>query len=1090
MDNMNVYRLVRVFVSSTFRDMDFERDYLKNILIPKLNEEMRQHDILVELCDLRTGLAKMFTSEQEQEEYILQSCFSAIKSTYPYFIALIGDRYGWIPPKQSISNLNQVFQDFGVNSSSVTDKSVTELEIILGCLNKEGSSKSIICFRSDKSYENIPEDILKDYVEEDEVSKNHLAELKEKIKAKFDEWNKNDSIIDYQLEWHENKFIHLEAWGDKVYEILKNQILSDIVPKEDGRSVTQRIMDNFVANNLYKSFDNNNSWNEKATHGIIRQYNKLVFSGWEGVGKSTFLSQHYFRVIHDNTNVMPVFYSLDAPGANRSFNEMIEYLTQQTNKYVLQLYDNHPVYNPDNPLESLWESVDWVARKEYHMLFIIDSYDKIYRHSNPYHHSLRWVPENAAAIIGVDIDWKREFSEDVIVVPLLPLLNENAAKDYIKSMEYNDLTDDIIDKILEPLYKKEEEKEDDIFAYYRTPLWIRMVVDLLVDLNHNDYDIIRSGNRDYTTALKEYREKIIPTKTVFPDELFLEIVGKNHSVIGNEGILLLIVLSLSKYGMREDTLRTYMGMDDIEFTRTLSVTFNKFSKYISHAPETNRWFFKYNICRRSLKVGYGKIFKNLYTKILLVMLYNLKKEGRVDDDIFYFLLCSQNTEDAEALLNDWDEKIIEPGTRDIAEEFQNKYMKEECFNWCMKLLSQGEGITHPKIAFITMIFEKIQEASQIKPVFKEIREITKKIAQEFIPEDYPSIYTVIDFFNLMTDILICEDDHMLASFTNNLAVGYARSASEIPEIEELLQIALKQQQALNQKNIGYRIDTDEYDEEEYSDEEEISETIEQMRENQAIQQDKLVQNPTHKNKLNLIIENTKLAISLFEENFPEAFQYHEEALSLISEVLQNSSEANTLRTCSSYLFKWADKCLKNDYTEMAAAAFGLSLELDEQLIAENETKENLINGITVLNRLICCCMPENEEEIKTYSRKALYLISRLEYDDFDLCCSFWLKQAKLCLEKKAYYEAFFTYDTMGDALTERNDPAYLLVLVKVQINIAEIAFIDGGKDAGMHRMNYALAQIEEMKNVTLNDEDAEILEQLWNRCQEIIRKYS
>ena len=68
MDNMNVYRLVRVFVSSTFRDMDFERDYLKNILIPKLNEEMRQHDILVELCDLRTGLAKMFTSEQEQEE--------------------------------------------------------------------------------------------------------------------------------------------------------------------------------------------------------------------------------------------------------------------------------------------------------------------------------------------------------------------------------------------------------------------------------------------------------------------------------------------------------------------------------------------------------------------------------------------------------------------------------------------------------------------------------------------------------------------------------------------------------------------------------------------------------------------------------------------------------------------------------------------------------------------------------------------------------------------------------------------------------------------------------------------------------------
>ena len=1064
--------------------MDFERDYLKNILIPKLNKEMQKHDIFVEICDLRTGLTKMFTSEQEQDEYILQSCFSAIKSTYPYFIALIGDRYGWVPPKESINNLNQVFQDYGVNSSSVTDKSVTELEIILGCLSKEESGRSIICFRSNKSYENMPDKIRKDYVEEDEVSKNRLAELKETIKSKFEKWNKNDSIIDYQLEWHKNEFTHLEAWGDKLYEVLKKHILLDIAPKEDCRSVTQRIMDNFVASNLYKSFYNSNTLNEKATHGIIRQYNKLVFSGWEGVGKSTFLSQHYFRVIHDTTNVMPIFYSLDAPGANRSFNDMIEYFTQQTNKYVLQLYDNHPVYNPDNTLESLWESVDLVARKEYHILFIIDSYDKIYRHSNPYHHSLRWVPENAAVIIGVDIDWNREFSEDVTVVPLLPLLNENVAKGYIKSMEYNDLTDDIIDKILEPLYKKEEEKEDDIFAYYRTPLWIRMVVDLLVDLNHNDYDIIRSGNGDYTTALKEYREKIIPTKTVFPDELFLEIVRKNHSVIGSEGILLLIVLSLSKYGMREDVLRTYMGMDEIEFTRILSVTFNKFSKYISYAPETNRWFFKYDICKRSMKVGYGKIIKNLYTKILLIMLYNLKKEGRVDYDIFYFLLCCQNTEDAEALVNDWDEKIIEHGTRDIAEEFQNKYKKEECFNWCMKLLSQGGGITHQKIAFITKIFEKIQEASQIKPVFKEIRDITKKIAQEFIPKDYPSIYTVIDFFNLMTDILICEDDHMLASLTNNLAVGYARSASEIPEIEKLLQIALKQKQVLNQKNKGYRMDTDEYDEEENP------ETIEQMRENQTIQQDKLAQNPTHKNKLDLVLANTKLALKLFETNFPEAFKFHEEALSLISEVLQNSSEGNTLRTCSSCLFKWADKCLEDGYVELAAATFRLSLELDEQLIAESDTKENLINGITVLNRLTSCCTPKDKEEIKTCSRKALYLISKLEYDDFDLCCSFWLKQAEVCLEKEAYYEAFYIYDTMGDALMERNDPAYLLVLVEVQIKIAEIAFIDGGKDAGMHRMNYALAQIEKMKNVPLNDETAEIMEQLWYRCQEIIRKYS
>jgi len=47
---MNAYRIARIFVSSTFKDMDFERDYLKNFILSRLNNELSQYNVLVELC--------------------------------------------------------------------------------------------------------------------------------------------------------------------------------------------------------------------------------------------------------------------------------------------------------------------------------------------------------------------------------------------------------------------------------------------------------------------------------------------------------------------------------------------------------------------------------------------------------------------------------------------------------------------------------------------------------------------------------------------------------------------------------------------------------------------------------------------------------------------------------------------------------------------------------------------------------------------------------------------------------------------------------------------------------------------------------
>ena len=55
----------RIFVSSTFKDMNYERDILQERVMPELNEIARQYGESVSFCDLRWGVN---TEEMESEE--------------------------------------------------------------------------------------------------------------------------------------------------------------------------------------------------------------------------------------------------------------------------------------------------------------------------------------------------------------------------------------------------------------------------------------------------------------------------------------------------------------------------------------------------------------------------------------------------------------------------------------------------------------------------------------------------------------------------------------------------------------------------------------------------------------------------------------------------------------------------------------------------------------------------------------------------------------------------------------------------------------------------------------------------------------
>lgn len=83
-------RKINVFVSSTFRDMQTERDELVKRIFPQLRKLCEERGVIWGEVDLRWGI----TDEQKAEGKVLPICLAEIEHCRPYFICMLGERYG------------------------------------------------------------------------------------------------------------------------------------------------------------------------------------------------------------------------------------------------------------------------------------------------------------------------------------------------------------------------------------------------------------------------------------------------------------------------------------------------------------------------------------------------------------------------------------------------------------------------------------------------------------------------------------------------------------------------------------------------------------------------------------------------------------------------------------------------------------------------------------------------------------------------------------------------------------------------------------------------------------------------------------
>jgi hypothetical protein len=213
-----------VFISSTFADMQAERDHLRNYVFPELEERAKKRQLHLEWVDLRVGVPTAGQDAEARELQVLKVCLAEVKRCKPFLIVLLGDRYGTVasPARVRTATGEQGFD------ADVIGRSVTDLEIRFGVLADRGQqARSFFYFREPLPYRDMPREVAALY--SDLHDTNHdvkdnpakLVALKREIEQALP-----DRVRRYCAGWDKKcqTVAGIEAWGRTVVEDLWSEI--------------------------------------------------------------------------------------------------------------------------------------------------------------------------------------------------------------------------------------------------------------------------------------------------------------------------------------------------------------------------------------------------------------------------------------------------------------------------------------------------------------------------------------------------------------------------------------------------------------------------------------------------------------------------------------------------------------------------------------------------------------------------------------------------------------------------------------------------------------------------------------------------
>lgn len=383
--SMNTRRY-NIFISSTFRDMDFERDLIKYKVIPLLNSYFRDRFVEIQAIDLRLGVNTEKMGEEESAKKVLNVCASSIDNARPFFIGLIGARYGWIPP---IERWNEFIRRLPENEQTLMrdtfGKSVTELEIVYGGLTPKSLQESHTLFfmRDEASYKGIPDHMLPIFYDDNPQQQKQLKNLKNRIIKDISELGGyDDKIISYHIDWDEesNGFNETdEKFSILVMEHLKVQIESELEAEarvkwwEKEKTIAENTLDKHLRD-LCTSIPH---------YDIIME--QQLICGLPCDGRSTLLAWQWYRRRTETDDICLVACIGKTPYSSAMYYIIARWCEELG--LALGVESNGSAYMDEGkPLVSLCDEfyrlIDIAFKKGVQVSIFIDDVD-MFKHTNP-----------------------------------------------------------------------------------------------------------------------------------------------------------------------------------------------------------------------------------------------------------------------------------------------------------------------------------------------------------------------------------------------------------------------------------------------------------------------------------------------------------------------------------------------------------------------------------------------------------------------------------------------------------------------------------------------------------------------------------
>jgi len=237
------WETIKIFISSTFRDMHAERDYLVNNVFPELAIWCEERCLHLLDIDLRWGI----TEADARQKQTVQTCLKNIDTCRPFFICFVGQRLGWVPQQTDVGRrFKELYPDL---RDHIGQYSVTQLEVAyalqLRTQTQDGKQKSAIpgshalfLLREDSCVEMIPPEYRLAYTNDDEVDSSaydvRLKNFREKITKKYHHmyyqcrWDTSALLADSNR--NDGRFTDFTKNGDALKTVIL-QFLQDKIEK-------------------------------------------------------------------------------------------------------------------------------------------------------------------------------------------------------------------------------------------------------------------------------------------------------------------------------------------------------------------------------------------------------------------------------------------------------------------------------------------------------------------------------------------------------------------------------------------------------------------------------------------------------------------------------------------------------------------------------------------------------------------------------------------------------------------------------------------------------------------------------------------